>query len=657
MKKLSLLFSILLISASVSLAQSLATITFSEPNNNLPAVSNNFDVPINVAGFTFNVRYVEVVLNYNPEVLQFIGVANLQNPAILYNVQFPSSGQIKINYNNGGFFFFPVADGKLFDITFKYLGGDSPLDFDATSRYRAASIVYFPAANLTNGAVIGGEVDNVIVDGLWETTGDWSLGVVPNSFHNVLVEGTAAISSAAVCNNLVIAVDGELSVNAGSSLAVAGDILIDGDETGTASFVNKGTFSMTGEAMVKQFMPGFLAWHLVSVPVDEVESYDVFLNCYLQRWNEPASMWVDVQPDQWTSVTLNTPMDGFSTAFHGTDDKMLEFTGTLNDGSYSIAVTAQGTSGDPDYDGWNLVGNPYPSALDVDAAGWTRINVGNGVAYWDETIDNYRYYAFGVPANNGSQFIPPMQGFFVKASANGTIGVSNNARAHTTQGFYKSDPANTLRLMVQHGTFSDEAVIRFTEDAGINYDELYDFFKLVVDDVPQIYSKTESNESLAINAMPAINEDVPVNFAFNPGVNGMMAITANGIETFDSSIPVWLVDHVAETQWNLRDNPVYNFVANTNDDVNRFSIHFKSLTGVPGVDQPVANIFAYNKQVYVDAGNAKGEIVIMNVLGQELVRETLTEQLNVITLPVSNSYVVVKVISDQGISSRKVFVN
>lgn len=655
MKKLSLLFSILLISASVSLAQSLATITFSEPNNNLPAINNNFDVPINVAGFTFTVRYVEVVLNYNPEVLEFAGVANLQNPAVFYNVQFPSPGQVKINYNNGGFFFFAVNDGKLFDITFKYFGGDSPLDFDATSRYRAATIVNI--TDLTNGAVIGGEVDNVIVDGLWETSGDWSLGVVPNSFHNVLVEGAAAISSAAVCNNLVVAVDGELTVNMGASLNVAGDILLDGDETGTASFVNNGTFTMAGEAMVKQFMPGYLAWHLVSVPVDAVESYDVFLNCYLQTWNEAGSAWVDVQPDQWTSVTLNTPMLGYATAFHGTDDKMLEFSGTLNDGPYSIAVTALGTSGDPDYDGWNLVGNPYPSALDVDGAGWTRTNVGSGVAYWDETIDNYRYYAFGVPANNGSQFIPPMQGFFVKASGAGMLGVSNEARAHTTQAFYKSDPANTLRLAVQHGNFSDEAVIRFTGEAGVNYDEQFDFFKLTVDDVPQIYSVTSNNESLAINALPAINEDIPVNVGFKAGVNAMMSLTASGFSSFDSNIPVWLYDQVADVQWNLRDNPVYNFVANTEDDANRFSIHFKSLTGVPVNDLPVANIFAYNKQVYVDAGNARGEIVIMNVLGQELVRETLTEQLNVITLPVSNSYVVVKVISDQGTSSRKVFVN
>jgi hypothetical protein len=657
MKKLSLLFSILLISSSVVLAQSLATDTFSEPNMNLPVIGTNFDVPVNIADFPGSLRYIEVVLEYDPTVLEYTAVVNLQNPAHAAVVQFPSYGVIRVNYNNI-VLPFNVVDGKLFDIQFDYSGGDSPLTFGAASRYRVGSIIT-NITDFTHGEVIGGIVDNTIADGAWETSGDWSLGVVPNAYHNVFVQGMAIIDSDAACNDLTIEVDGELTVNMGASLDVAGDILIDGDETGTASFVNKGTFTMAGEATVKQFMVGGLAWHLVSVPVDAVESYDVFLNCYLQTWDELNSTWVDVQIDttQAGSQTLNTPMMGYSAAFHGSADKMLVFTGNLNDGAYSIGVTNDGTSGNADYDGWNLVGNPYPSALDVDGD-WTRVNVSNGVAYWDETFDNYRYYADGVPVNDGSRYIPPMQGFFVKASGTGTIGVSNETRAHTAQGFYKSDPANTLRLRVQMDNFSDEAVIRFVDESSVNYDEQYDFFKLIASDVvPQIYSINSDNESMAINALPVIDENVPVNVGLKPGVNGMMSLTASGLETFDSNVPVWLYDQVADLNWNLRDNPVYNFVASTGDDVNRFSIHFKSLTSVAELDQAVANIFAYNKQVYVDAGNAKGEIVVLNVLGQELVREQLTEQMNVISLPVSNSYVVVKVISDQGISSRKVFVN
>lgn len=660
MKKLTLLFSILLISASFAFAQIVSTVTFSEENQNLPAVGSNFNVPINVSGFPVPTYIIYILVDYDKTVLNYTGKAN--DPNNWAKITMTATG-LQIQYDN-----FPgpmnVPDGKLLDLQFDFLGGNSPLNFGSNSRYLNNAFQTVFLTNTTNGAVLGGYVDNVIADGAWETAIDWSLDVVPNAYHNVLVEGAATLSSMAVSNNLSIAVDGRLTINNGGMLAVGGDIFIDSDPSGTGSFVNHGSLTMGGSATVKQFMTGWIAWHMVSLPVDQVMSADVFLNCYLQYWDEPNSVWVDVQPDPDPSfsVPMNTPMMGYAAAFHGAADNMLEFSGMLNDGPYSIAVTNLGTSGNVDYDGWNLVGNPYPSALDVDAPGWTRVNVSHGVAYWDQTLNggtgNYVYYGNGVPANGGSQFIPPMQGFFVKASgAGGMIGVTNEARAHTSQNFYKSDPSNTLRLMVQSGSFSDEAVVRFTGEATVNYDEQFDFFKLVAGDIPQVYSVTENSESLAINTMPTIDENTIVNIGLKPGITGLMSIHASGLETIDNTYPVILVDHLTNVNWNLRENPVYNFSANASDDADRFSVHFRILTGLQEANLIPVNIYTYNRQLYIDAGETSGEIVVLNVLGQELVRERMSERLNVITLPVSNSYVVVKVISDQGISSRKVFVN
>jgi hypothetical protein len=655
MKRVILLFSILLFSTYTILAQSLSTETFSEANENLPLIGSNFDVPIDVDGFG-ELLTLTIYLDYDPTVISYTGFADASVSGV--EVTQPTASRIKVLVGN-----FPasttIPNGTLVNLQFDYHGGNSDLAFPATCNYLTTGYVTVPITDRTDGEIIGGSVDNIIVDGDWEDPTDWSLQFIPNAFHNVFVQGMATIDSDALTNNLTIEVDGRLTVSAGASLAVDGDVLIDSDASGTGSFVNYGSFTVAGVATVKQFMSGSLDWHLVAVPVNTVESYDVFLNCYLQTWNEVTGLWEDVQTDttQAGSQTLNTPMKGYSAAFHGSADKMLEFSGALNDGAYSIPVTNIGPAVNQ---GWNLVGNPYPSALDVDApSGWTRNGVSHGVAYWDESIENYRYYGAGVPGNGGSQYVPPMQGFFVKASGGGgNIGVANAARTHTMQNFYKSDPANTLRLLVQTNDYSDETVIRFMDGAGIDYNEEYDFFKLFVEDVPQLYSITSASESLAINALPAIDEDVPVHVGLAPGVNATMSLTASGLETFDSSIPVWLYDRVADVHWNLRENPVYSFAANTGDDENRFSIHFKNLTGVSVPDQLMVNIYAYDKQIYVDAGTGnKGEIIVLNVLGQELARERLTEQLNVITLPVSNSYVVVKVISDQGISSRKVFVN
>ncbi len=678
MKKLILLLSFVLISGSVVLSQTLATETFSEPNMNLPAVGSVFNVPINATGFPANLRYIEFFLQYDPSILLFVGSANKQHPAVTLWINNTSDPTVKkITYTAVPPSSFTIVDPKLFDLQFQFLGGNSDITFLTgfgveTSRYRVGSVIT-PIINFVHGAILGGFVDNTITDGLWETPADWDKGVVPNAFHNVFVLGEASINSAAICNDLTIESGGKLTLNAGFSITPGGDILINSDATGTGSFLNNGD-PIILNGTVKQYMTGITAggdttWHLVSLPVASIMSADVFLGCHLQYWNETTSKWKDVQPhpDPSYSVLMNTAMKGYSTAYvlsNPGEDKILEFVGQINDGPYNISVTNNGTSGNINWDGWNLVGNPYPSSLDVDAPGWTKdpVYVSLGVAYWDQTFGpegGYRYYGADMGLNGGTQYIPPMQGFFVKASGvGGPYGVSNAARTHSNQNFYKSDPANSLRLMVQANDYSDETVIRFIDDAELTYEGKYDFFKMFADKMPQIYSVTSNNEELAINALPEIDENTPISLGFKPGFNGAMSITAGSLGTFDISVPVWLIDHKANVQWNLRENPVYNFVADENDNPGRFSVHFKNLTGVPGIDGPNVNIYSYNKRIYVDAGQiTRGEIVVLNIMGQELVREKLSKQLNIISLPVSHSYVVVKVISDQGISSRKVFVD
>jgi len=659
-RKVILTLGLLLLSLSVAYTQSLSTETFSEANDNLPGVGSNFDVPIYVDGFPDVLQIIEVILEYDHTVLSYTGITNLQHPSFpAPSVVFPIPGTIKITYQNFPQNFSVLPASKLFDLQFDYLGGNTQLVFGSNSRFRSGVIIYITEFN--HGEVLGGFITNSITDGIWDTPEDWSLGVVPNLFHNVFVVGTATINADAFCNDLRIETTGRLTVGNSSSLTVNGNIVIDSDITGTGSFVNHGSFVQGGDAKVKQYLtggnwtpPAFGNWHLIGVPVNSVVAGDVFMHCVLDRWNESTGLYQAVDPLE----ILGGSMEGLAVAYHGSGNTTLVFEGQLNDGNYSIPVTSSGATGDNNRDRWNLIGNPFPSALDYDGPGWTfPAGFVEGIAYWDESFGNYRYYK-RFSLNNGSRFIPPMQGFFIETISSGNIGVTNATRAHTTQNFYKADPDNMLRLLVQAGTHSDETIIRFVDGSEIGFDAQYDYRKLYSNLVPQIYSVLSSQDNVAINALPAIDENTPVQLGFKANMNGMMTITANGLESFENSLPIWLYDAVADIHWNLRENPVYNFVANTDDDENRFSIHFKSFTGVPGLDQPQINIYAFNRQLFVDAGSGNlGEIVVVNILGQELVRSRMTENLNVISLPVSNSYVVVKVISDQGMTTRKVYVN
>jgi hypothetical protein len=99
--------------------------------------------------------------------------------------------------------------------------------------------------------------------------------------------------------------------------------------------------------------------------------------------------------------------------------------GILNKGDISPAVSATDADNDlsiGDGEGWNFVGNPYLSAIDVGTendpvAGYTWTNFDNTIYFWN----GLQYASFnmsgnGSGVNGGTRIIPSSQGFFVKAN-------------------------------------------------------------------------------------------------------------------------------------------------------------------------------------------------------------------------------------------------
>lgn len=94
-----------------------------------------------------------------------------------------------------------------------------------------------------------------------------------------------------------------------------------------------------------------------------------------------------------------------NTPFIGT---ILDMVGTPNMGNISVPVTM-------DYDGWNLIGNPYASSID-----WTHFRNNCGISmnaqfkYYDETINDF---AIG----NDGDIIAAGQGFWIETTESGNI--------------------------------------------------------------------------------------------------------------------------------------------------------------------------------------------------------------------------------------------
>ncbi|MEM8601759.1 MAG: T9SS type A sorting domain-containing protein [Bacteroidota bacterium] len=110
------------------------------------------------------------------------------------------------------------------------------------------------------------------------------------------------------------------------------------------------------------------------------------------------------------------PLPGVQGAFPktlnavGLDANAVTFPG---DFGFPVTFTDTGAIGE---NGWNLVGGPFASGLDWDAAGWTKTSVDNLIYVYDPATTTYKVWN-GSVGDLGSGVLAAGQAFWVKANA------------------------------------------------------------------------------------------------------------------------------------------------------------------------------------------------------------------------------------------------
>ncbi len=456
--------------------------------------------------------------------------------------------------------------------------------------------------------------------------------------------------------DLMVNPNSNITIHSGATLDVlAGNLVLASDATGDASLIDHGTLTFTGggEVEVQRYLTEG-QWHLISAPVVNAVS-GMFLDDYLQIHTESNSNWTDVGSDTYTMVT----MQGYTLWSVDASPTTEVYTGVTNTGTANKAFSQSG-------DGWNLVGNPYPSSVD-----WDLVNIPtelNGAIWlFDPTIGangDYLYYINGGgAANTTSQYIPSGQGFFVRSTGgSGTLTFENNTRVHSSQSFYKgSDDKDLLVLKVSGNDVTSQTAIRFLPEATQQADRLFDVYKIVSDkeDVPNLFSKI-GTENMAINTLPSIerNEVVPV--WFRAGLSGDYAVSATEIETFDPAIPLYIEDIENGAIQNLRLEPDYSFSYKSGSDKG-FLIYFSE----PENSNHLGNVKIYSAEdgLQIDFPiaeltntNFTADIIIFDVTGRKVYHTTTTEIKNRISFNGNNSIYLVSIISGGKVANEKVFI-
>ncbi|MFZ4706963.1 MAG: T9SS type A sorting domain-containing protein [Bacteroidales bacterium] len=409
--------------------------------------------------------------------------------------------------------------------------------------------------------------------------------------------------------------------------------------------------------------PALMKYHFVSVPVTAAAgaTTGIFTGSYLYDFTEATNTWHSM------GAATNTPLDvtkGYMTYYTGGASTTNVFTGPLNNGAF----TATTTFTDADPHGYNLVPNPYPSAIGWLTGTWTKSNIDNATYIWSPGADapssNYASFVGGVGNNGGTQFIPAGQAFFVHASAAAPVLTMNNdTRLHSTQAFWKEGEVipNVLRITSTANNATDEAVVRFTESATESFDGDWDAYKLQGgSEAPQLNTVAADNSRLSINSLPFSTSElsVPLDFALNASTN--VTFIASGLETFEGEATAFLEDKLLNNMIDLRETSIYSFAHNQGNDVSRFVLHFYGVNGTGELDANAYQIWSVPSKVNVHIPALTGQkatIEIYDLLGHLAVAQQVTLSTpSTVNVPNFVGIAVVRVVSGDQVFTSKVFI-
>ncbi|MCK9422822.1 MAG: YDG domain-containing protein, partial [Bacteroidales bacterium] len=509
-------------------------------------------------------------------------------------------------------------------------------------------------------------------DSDWNTASNWSPLQVPSATTSLVIPNVTNNpvigTTGNECNNLTINSGAIVTINENNDLTVIGTLtnsagnsglIIKSDVTGTGSLIH----STAGvNATVERYIAGWSdinhGWHLIASPVSSQTIDPNFIdptpaNYDFFKWDETAGNlpWINYKNGGFTTFNIG---QGYSCGYRTTDTK--NFTGTLNNASTSTINLTRTEANN--FSGWNLLGNPFPSAIqwNKDTTSWRLTNITRTAKIWNEANASYSDVS-----QNG--IIPAMQGFMVEVPSgiSGSLVIPAVDKVHDAQGWYKNTETNRLMLVAHDptGQTAQESIIRFKEDATEGFDIDYDahFFTGYA---PQFYS-VSGDDHLSTNTISFTMKDNTIPMGFVKNDNTSFSIEAKGLETFTAGTEIWLQDLKTGTQQKLNDNPVYYFISTSGDEANRFKVKFGGTFSINEPSVSPFNIYAGNGIVYVNNnGNqtVKGTITVYSITGQLIATRSLTgDRLQKIDFNGKPGCYVVKITTDQSIYLQKVIIN
>ena len=237
------------------------------------------------------------------------------------------------------------------------------------------------------------------------------------------------------------------------------------------------------------------------------------------------------------------------------NDIGLPVTCTDNDGSGSDGCT-------DDYDGWNLVANPFVSHFDWTSSSVTTAELDDPAYIYDSDNDRYQL-TDGTNSNGGDPFIAPFQAVFVKANASDgnessvSLLVNSGAKAvPPTDGdaeFKSVDSEPLVSLQLSDGTQAEETRITYRDGAEASKDR-FDGYQLtpLSGDYHVLASEVEGRPALFDSQYrPAPAEADTIALALDLTEGGTYTLETDTLQNLPSGWNVILENTDSGARWDL----------------------------------------------------------------------------------------------------------
>jgi len=471
--------------------------------------------------------------------------------------------------------------------------------------------------------------------------------------NNSGTSGGLTIVDTVWCSNNATITDGTLKINPQAGLKVTGTlsnsqgtsgIVIESDATGTGALIHQ-TASVSGT--VKRYVTGSDRYHYLSSPISNATIANILVSYNVYKYDETNTN-IDLDIG-WTRVfSANNMTNGLGYASPYASSTTLNFAGTLNQGNITLSNvthTPAGTPppGKPASEGWNLIGNPYPSPIRYTPFISANTNIWGALYFWDDPdITSYNRstdYAVknasgGVAASQGSVNMAPNdtiavgQGFFVKrdSSATSTISFTNAMRSYKSNNpqFFIVNDNEIQRIYVSISGEKKEynqTLIAFCTEASKKTDRLYDAIKLKGNPWISLYSTAE-NEDFAIQGRSPLLTHDTILIGYDVKEAGLYTLKVEETQHFPDQVQVYLEDKKFNSFMKLG-NRSYTFYSQAGIYRNRFVLHILPESEIfePVMTTPFYifgdgnKVIIKNKLAYKEV---KAEITIYDILGNEV---------------------------------------